>query len=174
MPILRDAASRLLKMRGALVDARFVDLALAHLLGEGRIKSHRASELLCQRQHRVDVRCVEFDEASELLHRGEHRIELEWATAFQILQHRGAMRADARRAVDAPLDVDAEMHADAAADAFGLKHHVARQRACAGIGRDHTVFAKRDDFALATPSLEDVYLALGGDAANATKGLVKA
>ncbi|MBH0247752.1 hypothetical protein I3W98_40985, partial [Streptomyces cavourensis] len=35
-------------------------------------------------------------------------------------------------------------------------------------------FAALDDFTLATPSLEDVYLALGGDAANATKGLVKA
>ena len=35
-------------------------------------------------------------------------------------------------------------------------------------------FAALDDFTLATPSLEDVYLALGGDAANAAKGLVKA
>ncbi|CAM5706387.1 ABC transporter ATP-binding protein [Streptomyces californicus] len=35
-------------------------------------------------------------------------------------------------------------------------------------------FAALDDFTLATPSLEDVYLALGGDAADATKGLVKA
>jgi ABC-2 type transport system ATP-binding protein len=32
-------------------------------------------------------------------------------------------------------------------------------------------FAALDDFTLTTPSLEDVYLALGG---NATKGLVKA
>lgn len=32
-------------------------------------------------------------------------------------------------------------------------------------------FAALDDFSLATPSLEDVYLALGG---GATKGLVKA
>ncbi|MFI6643772.1 ABC transporter ATP-binding protein [Streptomyces sp. NPDC050504] len=35
-------------------------------------------------------------------------------------------------------------------------------------------FAALDDFTLATPSLEDVYLALGGNAGDATKGLVKA
>ena len=35
-------------------------------------------------------------------------------------------------------------------------------------------FSSLDDFTLATPSLEDVYLALGGDAARAAEGLVKA
>ncbi|MFE2020832.1 ABC transporter ATP-binding protein [Streptomyces sp. NPDC059499] len=35
-------------------------------------------------------------------------------------------------------------------------------------------FSSLDDFTLATPSLEDVYLALGGDAAKAAEGLVKA
>ncbi|MFD8670866.1 ABC transporter ATP-binding protein, partial [Streptomyces microflavus] len=46
--------------------------------------------------------------------------------------------------------------------------------AAAAAVRGGAAFAALDDFTLATPSLEDVYLALGGDAANATKGLVKA
>ena len=113
---------------------------------------------------------VDLDEPAHLLHGGQQRVDLQRAALLQILQHRGAVRADTRRAVDAPLDIDAEMHADAAADLLGLQHHVAGEVARAGVGRDHVqrrLGQRRDRVeAEIAPELEpDVVADLGIDGA---------
>jgi hypothetical protein len=46
------------------------------------------------------------------------------------------MGSDPCRAVNAPLDIHPEMHADPAADFFGLLHHPARHHTGSRIGRD--------------------------------------
>jgi hypothetical protein len=43
------------------------------------------------------------------LNRRAQCVDLHGATALEILEHRGLVRADAGRAVDTPLDIDAEI-----------------------------------------------------------------
>ncbi|MGV9310891.1 ABC transporter ATP-binding protein [Streptomyces sp. NPDC003691] len=75
----------------------------------------------------------------------------------------------------APLDVPEVAALRASAQESGrrwvLRLAPDEARAAVAAVTGGAAFAALDDFSLATPSLEDVYLALGG---NATKGLVKA
>ena len=73
---------------------------------------------------------------SHFLHRGQKRINLQRTPLVEILQHRGAVRTYTGGAVDAPLHVDAEIGAEMLTDLLRLEHHVLRNRARAGIGRD--------------------------------------
>ncbi|MFC0597079.1 ABC transporter ATP-binding protein [Streptomyces palmae] len=88
----------------------------------------------------------------------EVRVELVWRT-------------------DPPLDVPevAALHEHARAQGRRWRMRLAPEQARAAIAAvtGGPAFAALDDFTLATPSLEDVYLALGGHA-EGTEGLVKA
>ncbi|MFJ3901983.1 ABC transporter ATP-binding protein [Streptomyces sp. NPDC090025] len=87
---------------------------------------------------------------------GEVRVELVWRES-------------------APLDVPEVAALSASAEASGrrwvLRLAPDEARAAVAAVTGGAAFAALDDFTLATPSLEDVYLALGGETA---KGLVKA
>lgn len=78
----------------------------------------------------------------------------------------------------APLDVPEVAALRALAQESGrrwvLRLGADEARAAVAAVTGGEAFSALDDFTLATPSLEDVYLALGGNAGDATKGLVKA
>ncbi|WP_079159659.1 ABC transporter ATP-binding protein [Streptomyces griseus] len=78
----------------------------------------------------------------------------------------------------APLDVPEVAALRASAQESGrrwvLRLGPDAARAAVAAVTGGAAFSSLDDFTLATPSLEDVYLALGGDAARAAEGLVKA
>ena len=101
--LLRDGASKVV-----VID----NLASGHERNleevRSRIDFQRASELLDEAQHNVDIRCLDADQTAHFLHRCQQRIDLQRATAFKVLQHRSAMRADAGRSIDALFDIDAE------------------------------------------------------------------
>lgn len=103
-------------------------------------------------------RVIACDSPSGLKERvaGEVRVELVWRER-------------------APLDVpEVAALRDAAQESgrrWTLRLAPEEARAAVAAVTGGAAFAALDDFTLATPSLEDVYLALGG---NATKGLVKA
>ncbi|MFD6425941.1 ABC transporter ATP-binding protein [Streptomyces sp. NPDC060198] len=90
----------------------------------------------------------------------------------------GEVRVELMWRERAPLDVPEVAALRPSAEESGrrwvlrLKPDEARAAVAAVTGG--AAFAALDDFTLATPSLEDVYLALGGDAAAARRGLVKA
>src|SRR5258708_16060785 len=89
-----------------------------------------------QRENGVDCRGRHVDAAAELLDGSDQRVDLHRPAALEILQHRGLVRADARRPVDAPLDIDAAAHSEALTDRLRLDHHRARHLAGTGIGAD--------------------------------------
>src|ERR1700730_4437599 len=72
----------------------------------------------------------------ELLNGRDQCVDLHCATALEVLQHRGLMRADAARAIDTPLDIDPEMHTETFSDRLCFEHHRARHCASAGIAAD--------------------------------------
>ncbi|MGW2276887.1 ABC transporter ATP-binding protein [Streptomyces sp. NPDC001770] len=90
----------------------------------------------------------------------------------------GEVRVELMWRERAPLDVPEVAALRASANQESGRRWVLRlkpdeARAAVAAVTGGAAFAALDDFTLATPSLEDVYLALGGDAADARKGLVK-
>src|ERR1700704_882745 len=69
-----------------------------------------------QRQHGVEGRGRRPGQAAHLLDHGDQRIDLHRAAALEVLQHRGFVRADLARTLDAPLDIDAEIDAKSFGD----------------------------------------------------------
>src|SRR5712664_1928893 len=84
------------------------------------IKTSDPGALCYERQNRVDRWCRDLRETPHFLNHGDKRINLHRASAFKILQHRRLVRADFACAFDAPLDIDAEFHAECLRDALGL------------------------------------------------------
>ena len=97
----------------------------------------RTPKLLDQTEHGVDKGRVDADQPAHFLHRREQRVDLQRTAAFQILQHRGAMRTDARGAIDAVVDVDAERRTKSVAIFFASSHHVSGRGARVGLCRDN-------------------------------------
>jgi hypothetical protein len=95
-------------------------LMAGRLLREGRINPGNAAHLLREGQHRIDMRRIDFGEPAQFLHGSKEGVEFNRPAFVDVLQHRSPMRADAGGAVDAALDIDTEMHADAPADLLRL------------------------------------------------------
>ena len=105
-------------------------------IGLFRIAAGNLRALAREREDRVAIGRLHADQLAQLDHRGQKRIQLDRPTALQILQHRGLVRADRVRPVDALLDIDGELDAQLLADLLALGHHRAHQRPRAGIAGD--------------------------------------
>ena len=70
------------------------------------------AEAAHQCQHQVDRRRRLTGQAAQFLNRRHQRIDLHRPSAFEILKHRGLVRADISRALDAAVDVDRKADAE--------------------------------------------------------------
>jgi hypothetical protein len=89
-----------------------------------------------QGEHHVEGRRRNPREPSHFLNHRYQRVDLHRPSAFEILQHRGLVRADLARALDSSFDVDAELGAQAFRDRLGFRHDRPRQGARGRITAD--------------------------------------
>ena len=73
-----------------------------------RVTSGEPRTLANESENCVAIGSGHGDKARQFDGRTKQRVDLHWAAALQILQHRGLMRADLAAAVDAPLDIEEE------------------------------------------------------------------
>ena len=109
--------------KGRLRSARSVHGYGAQVLVERRLREDRvdardAPHLAREGEHDVDGGRLDVDEAAHLLDDAEQGVELDRAALVEVLEHRGAVRADAGRPV--ALDPDGQAGAAYAAIAANL------------------------------------------------------
>src|SRR5688572_25187057 len=110
----------------------------AFLIGQdvpgGFVQASDCCSLPDEREHGVNRRRRDAQDPPDLLDHRYQRVDFHRPAALQILHHRGLMRADSTGAVDAPLDIDAEMDTQPFCDRLGLQHDLPRHRPRTGIG----------------------------------------
>src|SRR5580765_2079970 len=126
----RSRGSRMWPSASTALYARVMAIppkAILPLPDRWRVEAHPPRLLDDQRGDRVEMRCRDPRGAGERLHRGQQAVDLGWAIALEILQHRRLVRRARSRAIRA-LGIEVDVDAVRGADGQPLAHQPLGQR----------------------------------------------
>src|ERR1700730_10350679 len=93
-------------------------------LGIIAVESSLPATFLYQRNHRVDRRCCDLDEAAHFLDGGDECIDLQGSASFEILQHGNFVTDDGTGGVQSPLHhLFWNGETERGSDRLGFGHH---------------------------------------------------